>query len=404
MKKGIRPEAKKALVIGLMCSLSYLAVYVARNALSAASPQMIEGGVFTTEQIGTLSSAYFIVYAVGQLINGAIGDKIKAKYMISFGLMLAGTCSLLFMLCTGNVGVSGVLYAMTGFFLAMIYGPMTKVIAENVEPIYAPRCSLGYTCASFFGSPAAGFLAAILVWSGVFSVSGGLLIGMGIVCFIAFTVFEKKGIVTYGRYRKAPWSREGIKELLERDFLKFIVISILTGVIRTSVVFWLPTYLSQHLGFPSDTAAWIFTASTLALSCVAFVAVFVFERMKRQIGRVQLLFFSLSAVCFLLVYFLRQPVLNVIFLVLAIFCSNGAACMIWTQYCPSLRDTGLVSGATGFLDFVSYMAASVSSAVFANAVDTVGWGWLILIWFGLVTLGVFTVLPYKKLKKQNSPS
>ncbi len=51
----------------------YLAVYVARNALSAASPQMIEAGVFTTEQIGTLSSSYFIVYAVGQLINGAVG-------------------------------------------------------------------------------------------------------------------------------------------------------------------------------------------------------------------------------------------------------------------------------------------------------------------------------------------
>lgn len=70
---GILPEAKKALVIGLMCSLSYLAVYVARNALSAASPQMIEEGVFTTEQIGTLSSSYFIVYAVGQLINGGVG-------------------------------------------------------------------------------------------------------------------------------------------------------------------------------------------------------------------------------------------------------------------------------------------------------------------------------------------
>ena len=73
----ISDKAKKAVVIGTMCSLSYLAVYVARNILSTVSPQMIEDGVFATESIGTFSSVYFIIYAIGQLINGMIGDKIK---------------------------------------------------------------------------------------------------------------------------------------------------------------------------------------------------------------------------------------------------------------------------------------------------------------------------------------
>lgn len=90
-------------MLGSVCSLSYWAVYVARNILGAVSPQMIEQGVFTTENIGTLSSTYFITYAVGQLINGAIGDKIKAKYMISFGLILAGLSTLLFTIPWGNL-------------------------------------------------------------------------------------------------------------------------------------------------------------------------------------------------------------------------------------------------------------------------------------------------------------
>ena len=54
----ITPAAKRAIMIGSMCSLSYLAVYVARNILGAVSPQMIESGLFTTENIGTLSSVY----------------------------------------------------------------------------------------------------------------------------------------------------------------------------------------------------------------------------------------------------------------------------------------------------------------------------------------------------------
>ena len=88
-KKSLSPLAKNALLLGTMCSIAYLAVYVARNALSAASPQILQDGVFTTAQIGNMSSIYFITYAIGQLINGVIGDKVKGKYMISFGLMLA---------------------------------------------------------------------------------------------------------------------------------------------------------------------------------------------------------------------------------------------------------------------------------------------------------------------------
>jgi len=86
----LNEEAKKAIKIGSLCSVSYLAVYMARNILGVVSPQMIESGEFTTEGIGFMSSVYFVTYALGQLVNGAIGDKIKAKYMISFGLILAG--------------------------------------------------------------------------------------------------------------------------------------------------------------------------------------------------------------------------------------------------------------------------------------------------------------------------
>jgi sugar phosphate permease len=65
----------------------------------------------------------------------------------------------------------------------------------------------------------------------------------------------------------------------------------------------------------------------------------------------------------------------------------------------------MVSGATGFLDFVSYMAAAASSKLFANAVSSIGWGNLILIWFGLMILGVVVALPYRKFlgKKETCP-
>ena len=82
----ISQNAKKAIMIGSLCSVSYFAVYIARNILGAVTPQMVEEG-YSEAFIGRISSLYFVTYAVGQLINGAIGDRIKAKYMICIGLL-----------------------------------------------------------------------------------------------------------------------------------------------------------------------------------------------------------------------------------------------------------------------------------------------------------------------------
>lgn len=389
-------SAKKAIMIGLMCSLSYLAVYIARNVLGAVSPQMIEEGSFTTERIGTLSSVYFLVYAFGQLINGAIGDKIKAKYMISFGLVLAGICNYLFSVVPSEGYLPYIVYGVTGFGLSMIYAPMTKVVAENTEPIYATRCSLGYTFASYFGSPLAGVLAAILLWKAVFAVSSAVLIGMGIVCMLVFTVFERKGFVKYGQYQPVKSSGGSIRLLIEHRIIKFTLISILTGVVRTTVVFWLPTYLSQYLELSSGHAALLYTVATFVISSSAFIAVFLYERLQRNLDKTVLISFISAAVSFLLVFFVHQKVANIILMILAILSSNCAASMLWSRYCPSLRDTGVTSSATGFLDFVSYVAAATSSTIFANAVSSIGWGGLIFVWFGLMVAGVIVSLPYKK--------
>ena len=392
-------NAKKAVKIGSLCSVSYFAVYIARNILGAVTPQMVEAG-FSEAYIGRMSSLFFVAYAVGQLINGAIGDKITAKYMICTGLLGAGVMNFLFAHASTTPLMAMVVYGLTGYFLSMIYGPMTKVVSENTEPIHATRCSLGYTFASFFGSPGAGLLAATLVWQSVFVVSGGVLTLMALTGFVFFTAFERQGNVKYGQYKAEKKGTGNVKVLIKHRIVKFSCISILTGVVRTSVVFWLPTYIAQHLGFSAKTAVSIYTGATLVISMTSFVAVFIYERLHRNMDKTILLMFSNAAVFFTLTYLVKMPAVNMVCIVLAIMSSNGAATMLWSRYCPSLRDTGMVSSATGFLDFLSYMAAATANLIFANAATTIGWGLLILVWVGLMLVGVTIALPYEKLRKQ----
>ncbi|MBR2020067.1 MAG: MFS transporter [Clostridia bacterium] len=388
-------KAKNAVMIGSLCSISYFAVYIARNILSAVTPQMVEQGI-SEVYIGSISSLYFVFYAVGQLINGVIGDKIRAKWMISFGLFGAGVTNLLFSHLIATPALATLVYALTGFFLSMIYGPMTKVVSENTEPLHATRCSLGYTFASFFGSPTAGLLASFLAWQGVFAASSAVLFVMAAMGVLCFTLFERRGVVRYGQYKPTKKGVGNIGVLLRRQIVKFSLISILTGVVRTSVVFWLPTYISQFLGYSAKTSAKHFTAATLVISLTAFVAVFVYEKLGHNMDKTILMMFSCSAFFFAGTYFLRHPAVNLVCIVLAIMASNGAASMLWSRYCPSLRDTGMVSSATGFLDFLSYMAAAAANLIFANAVTSIGWKNLILVWLALMVLGVIISLPNKK--------
>jgi len=177
-----------AIYLGTLCSIAYLAVYFARNVLSVVTPQMIEGG-YSESYIGRVSSVYFVFYAIGQLINGIIGDKIKARYMISFGLLLSAITNVVFAYISySHPVVALIAYGLTGFFMAMIYGPMTKVVAENTEQIYAVRCTLGFTFASFIGSPLAGIIASFVVWQSVFLLSSISLFVMAVMFFIAFLV------------------------------------------------------------------------------------------------------------------------------------------------------------------------------------------------------------------------
>lgn len=390
----ISSEAKKAIMIGGTCAASYFAVYVSRNMLGAVGPQMTEGGVITEEQQGALSSIYFIIYAIGQLINGKLGDHIKAKIMISVGLIMAGICNLLMAACASSFTAMYIFYGLSGFFLAMIYGPMTKVVAENTQPVYTVRCSLGYTFSSLLGSPLAGVLAALFLWSIAFYMGGFILILMGVVTFLLFTVFEKKGYIKYYNYEKVK-EQGSIKELIKHRIIRFTIIAAITGIIRTNVVFWMTTYFSGHLGYAPDRAALVYTVASFIISLSAFISIAMYELLKHNMDLTIFIGFVISAVSFGALLVVKAPVLAVILIVLGVVGDELAATMLWSRYCPSLKDTGMISGATGFLDFVCYVAASAASTLFAGLLEKSGWNVLIALWFAIMVFAAVISIPLK---------
>ena len=125
-----RMSTMGVLSLGTICFLSYNACYTGRSILSAIMPEMAQETGFSSSTLGLWGSMFFFTYGIGQVINGLIGDRIRAKWMVSLGLFLSGIVIAL-SACTASSIVGGLCWAACGFLLSMLWGPLAKVIAEN---------------------------------------------------------------------------------------------------------------------------------------------------------------------------------------------------------------------------------------------------------------------------------
>ena len=162
---------KRASGIGFVSILAYMASYYSRNLLSVATPNMLKTGEYTAEFIGLLSSVYFTVYALGQLVNGVAGDMINPKYMILVGLTVTGAVLTLFPILP-FAWLQIACFALMGVGLSMLRGPIMKMVAENLNKNYSRIISTFLLAASFAGPLIASGFAIAFKWDTMFTVAG----------------------------------------------------------------------------------------------------------------------------------------------------------------------------------------------------------------------------------------
>lgn len=145
-------KVQSAWRIGSLCIATYLASYVTRNILSVSTPEMIKEAFFTKEYTGLLSSVCFIFYAVGQLINGFIGDTVHPKYMIIMGLGISSISTFAIPLFDNRI-IHFTAFALIGFGLSMLRGPLMKVISENTAATHVRMICTLKLCRTAYCKP-----------------------------------------------------------------------------------------------------------------------------------------------------------------------------------------------------------------------------------------------------------
>lgn len=393
-------NTQKAWRIGSFCIATYLASYVTRNILSVSTPEMIKEAFFTKEYTGLLSSICFIFYAAGQLINGFIGDRVHPKYMIIMGLGISSVSTFVIPIFDNRI-LHFTAFALIGFGLSMLRGPLMKVISENTAATHARMICTLFSMAGFAGPLIASILSIFFKWRAVFTATGVISVIITVLAVAAITTLEKRGEIKF-----VPKYDKGIAGILNvfklEDFIFYMLISSIGEIAGSSITFWIPTYTTEHLGFSNDAASTIYSVVSFSTLFTPFITLLIYEKLIRNGIKLALVMYVISAVFFIAVRFTAAPVLNVSMLIIAKMAAAAASSIVWSAYIPGLARSGKVSSANGVIDAAGYAMASLANVLFSTFVGRLGWGGIVNMWYIIMLIGAavsFIKLIMKKKQK-----
>ena len=394
-------KVQSAWRIGSLCIATYLASYVTRNILSVSTPEMIKEAFFTKEYTGLLSSVCFIFYAVGQLINGFIGDMVHPKYMIIMGLGVSSISTFAIPLFDNRI-IHFAAFALIGFGLSMLRGPLMKVISENTAATHARMICTLFSMAGFAGPLIASLLSIFFEWRAVFTVTGIISVFITVASVTVISLLEKRGEIKFTPNKEKGVLNSILSVFKLEDFFFYMFISAIGEIAGSSITFWIPTYTTEHLGFSGDAASTIYSVVSLTTLFTPFITLVIYEKLIRNGVKLALVMYVLSAVFFIAVRFTAAPLVNVIMLIIAKMAAAAASSIVWSAYIPGLARSGKVSSANGAIDAAGYAMASLANVIFSGSVSRLGWGGIVNMWYIIMLIGAAASAGKLLLRKKQS--
>lgn len=274
--------------IMLAITLGYGLGYTCRLGLSVVKKPLIDAGIFTAEDLGTIGSAIFYAYAFGKLINGFLADHANVRRFLSFGMLMSAVINLL-IVQSKVLGLWVVLWGLNGWFQG--FGAPAGVVAmsqwfSNRERgryygIWSTAHSLGEGL-TFLGSSS---LVAWFGWKGAFAGPGLLCVGLAFAMYLVLRDRPQTlGLPPVAEWRndhsgadkaqaqgKSIWQLQ-LLAVKEPAIWVLALASATMYVTRYGMASWGILYLQEAKGFSGMEAGGMLALNTLAglAGCVIY--------------------------------------------------------------------------------------------------------------------------------------
>lgn len=252
--------------------ITYAAYYLGRVNISTAMPGMQADLAFTKSQVGLISTGFFWAYALGQLINGQLGDRVSPRRFILVGMLASAGLNLIF----GTLSfwpLMIILWTINGYVQATGWGPVLRTLANWLSAPQRRRVA-GVFGSCFVAGNAftwllTGWLVANFGWRVAFWVPASLLILVALTWYSTVRdTPEEAGYPATGESTAAtkPQTRTGAQHIIGallvslRRFWSLVAAAIFLGFCLVSLIIWVPTYYVEVGGLGIGPAS---TLSTL---------------------------------------------------------------------------------------------------------------------------------------------
>lgn len=257
----------------LLMWVTYASFYLCRVNISVALPEIMENFDISKSQMGLVLSSLFLFYAVGQFINGQLGDKLNSRRIITLGLLASAILNLFFGLSGGVLGLMVVLWGANGYFQSMGWGPTVKAMANwfpaKTRGKISGRLGTSYIIGGALSWLLAGFIIKHLDWRFTFWFPAVICVFMAIHWFTrARNAPEEVGLPSVEEQEKGLETTE-VREDAHIGFRETLRITLLNpytwlagfalfglSIVRYGFMSWAPTYMFEEQGATISMAAY----------------------------------------------------------------------------------------------------------------------------------------------------
>ncbi len=363
----------------LAITLGYGMIYTCRLGLSIVKKPLIDGGIFTVEELGLIGAALFYGYAFGKFFNGFISDHFRPKIFFSASIFISALINLL-MGSSTLVWVAIILWALNGWVQGMA-APSAVISITNWFSLSERGRRYGvWNAAHSIGEGITFYViaAAVAAWGWRFG-----FILPGVLCIaVAAWVYaylqnapESIGLPKVSEWKGEPPAEKIAATTWQTQKLVFgiramWIVALASGlmyVTRYAINSWGILYLQEVRGYSLLDAGFFLTVNTLAgiFGSIAFgyLSDKVFSARRPPAN----LIFAVLEVFALVMIFYGPQHAWVLVMAFAIYGAalNGLIASIGGLFGVDIAPRGATGAAMGFVGAFSYLAAATQEIVTA---------------------------------------
>jgi len=360
--------------------------------------QLIQWGKLTASQAGTINMAYFLAYGMGQILNGFLGDRLKAKHMIFCGLFCSGIINGA-MIFASNYFLMALFWFFNGIFQSMIWPPLIRTLSERLPEGERQKAGVNIVSSMVSGTLFSYLLSAFFLkfanWSFSFGFAAIDLIAISLLWLILYpTCIENKGCIGRTSLQESVDKATSLSLFdlfFKRGLFLLLIPVIIHGTIKDGVTSWIPTFISERFGLSPSLSLIITLIIPVINLASAYWAQHLFKLLKSE-TKAASVFFLTSALSLILLQTLGKQgaLISGIFLAI-VTASMMAVNVLFVNLIPMhFEKDNKVSTVSGLLNALAYFGSAFASLSIGFISERWGWDTTVFTWITgtLVGLGV----------------